>query len=225
VLKMPLADKSIIEDSERLEVLRDLALVNSDREPFFDYLTVLTSQVIGTPVSLVSMVASDFQFFKSSHGLGEPLYSERQTPLSHSFCQHVVATGEPLIVNDAREHELVKDNGALIDMNVIGYLGIPLHTGQNMLGSFCALEFEPREWTDDEVAIMQAFADLVNHEISARARAKKMSIPMEQHAQEAKNLLDNHIVHMNADTARKELLNELKIVAEKFIAMYATVTS
>lgn len=222
---MPLADKSIIQDPERLEVLHDLALVNSDGEPFFDYLTVLASQVIGTPVSLVSMIASDFQFFKSSHGLGEPLYSERRTPLTHSFCQHVVATGEPLIIQDAREHELVKDNGALIDLNVIGYLGIPLHTGQNILGSFCALEFQPREWTDDEVAIMQAFADLVNHEISARAHAKKLSISMDQHVQDAKNLLDQGIAHIDADTPRNELLNELKVVAEKLNSMYAKVPS
>lgn len=80
--------------------------------------------VARVPVALISLVDEDRQFFVSQQGLPEPWAKARQTPLSHSFCQHVVATGDPLIVSDARENPLVCGNLAIRDLNVIAYLGL-----------------------------------------------------------------------------------------------------
>jgi GAF domain-containing protein len=68
-----------------------------------------------------------------------PWASERQTPLSHSFCQHVVESRRPLVVSDAREHPKLRDNVAIRDLGVIAYAGVPLitPTGQ-VLGTLCA---------------------------------------------------------------------------------------
>ena len=62
------------------------------------------------PVALVSLVDRDRQFFVSCPGLGEPWASARETPHSHSFCQHVVTSGAPLVIEDSREHPLLADN-------------------------------------------------------------------------------------------------------------------
>ncbi|MBC7869915.1 MAG: GAF domain-containing protein, partial [Chitinophagaceae bacterium] len=106
----------------------------------------------------------------SALGLPEPWASDRETPLSHSFCQHVVATGQPLVITDAREHPLVYDNLAIPDLNVIGYLGIPLETSDGYgLGSFCVIDGKPREWTTEEVEIMRDLAQLVMTEIELRS--------------------------------------------------------
>ena len=165
---------SILTNVDRLMVMRDLALLNAPEEPFFDRVTRFASQVVGTPVSLVSLVASDYQFFKSMYGVPEPWKSNRRTPLSHSFCQHVVTSGEPLIVEDAREVDLLKDNKAIPDLNVIGYLGMPLRTPEGrQLGSFCVIDNKPHSWTADEIAVMTALAGLVNAEIDARAVARR----------------------------------------------------
>ena len=51
-----------------------------------------------------------------------------ETPLSHSFCQYVVTREAPLVVTDAREDQLVQNNGAVADLGVISYLGVPLRT-------------------------------------------------------------------------------------------------
>ncbi|MEL7232876.1 MAG: GAF domain-containing protein [Chloroflexota bacterium] len=156
----------------RLGVMRKLAMLDADEEPFFDRLTHLASEVIGVPVSLVSMVSANYQFFKSSVCKPETWNSERRTPLSHSFCQHVVTTGKPLIVEDAREVDFLKDNLAIPDLDVISYLGMPLRTedGEN-LGSFCVIDSQPHKWTDDEIAIIEAFSRVVNAEIDARGDA------------------------------------------------------
>src|SRR5215468_11196880 len=104
---MPLASPDIIKDPQRLRVLHDLAILDTPAEEAFDRLTRLASKIVNAPVSLVSLVDSDRQFFKSFVGLTEPWSSRRETPLSHAFCQHVVASNEPLIIEDARENPLV----------------------------------------------------------------------------------------------------------------------
>ncbi len=156
---------------ERLRILRDLALLNDNFETIYDKLTQYASDIIGAPVSLVSMVAADYQFFKSHVGLPDPWSTRRSTPLSHSFCQHVVANNEPLIVEDAREVNFLKDNMAIPDLNVIGYLGFPLTLSSEMsLGSFCVIDSEPRKWTDNEVNIMQELSEILTAEFETRAQ-------------------------------------------------------
>jgi len=187
---------------ERLRVLRDLALIDAPEELVFDKLTQLASRVIGAPVSLVSMVAADYQFFKSQVGLPDPWKSKRRTPLSHSFCQHVVATKEPLIVSDAREVDFLKRNRAIPDLNVIGYLGMPLKLSDGRsLGSFCVIDSEPRDWTDVEVAIMQELAEIVCTEFDVRARVRLQP--------EAEAELDR------MDNAIKQMISELEDITDK----------
>jgi GAF domain-containing protein len=162
--------KKVLHNLERLNVLRDLALIDAEAETVYDRITNLASKVIGVPVSLVSMVGADYQFFKSYVGLPEPWASNRRTPLSHSFCQHVVATNEPLIVSDARESALLRDNQAIPDLDVIGYLGMPLTLSDGKrLGSFCVIDSQPHTWSQLEIDIVQELAQIVTQEIDLRA--------------------------------------------------------
>lgn len=156
---------------ERLNILRDLALLEAKTETVYDRLTTFASKIVDAPVSLVSLVAADFQFFKSHTGLPEPWASKRSTPLSHSFCQHVVVKQEPLVIEDARKVDFLKDNRAIPDLNVIGYLGIPLTlSNDTSLGSFCVIDGEPRAWTDIEIGIMNELADILIFEFETRAQ-------------------------------------------------------
>ncbi len=167
---MPLANPEIIQNPDRLAVLHRLELLDSPTEAAFDRLTSLASKIVKAPVSLVSLVDADRQFFKSFVGLAEPWASKRETPISHAFCQHVVAQNEPLIVNDAREHPLVYDNMGITELDIVGYLGMPLtlHDGTG-LGSFCVIDHKPRTWTPEEIDIMRELAVSVMTEIELRA--------------------------------------------------------
>ncbi len=62
--------------------------------------------------------------------------TQRETPLSHSFCQHVVTSSKPLVIDDARLDPRVKDNRAIADIGVIAYLGIPLTIDNQVIGAF-----------------------------------------------------------------------------------------
>lgn len=169
-----MAKPTPIDDPLRLRTLREAVLLDTPAEEAFDRLTGLATRILDAPVSLVSLVDEDRQFFKSCVGLPEPWATERETPLSHSFCQHTVTTGEPLIIADAREHPLVRDNAAVAELNAIAYAGIPLELDGQPLGSFCVVDSQPRVWTDREVDILGTLAESVMAEIQLRVTAMEL---------------------------------------------------
>jgi GAF domain-containing protein len=161
-----------VQDPDRLDALRATGLLDSDVTPSFDRLARLAAHVLNAPVALVSLVDSDRQFFKSCLGLPEPWASQRQAPLSHSFCQHAVARREPLLVDDSREHELLRDNLAIRDMGVIAYAGIPLiDADEHALGTLCVIDSRPRHWTTHQVRLLSDIAASVVTEITLATAA------------------------------------------------------
>jgi PAS domain S-box-containing protein len=162
--------EGVVRHPARLAALRRLGLLNTEPEPAFDRLTALAARLLRVPVVLVSLVDAERQVFKSAVGLPEPWASRRETPLSHSFCQHVVASREPFTVADAPKHPLVRENLAIPDLGVIAYAGIPLITSDgHALGSFCAIDTVRHEWTEDEIAILRDLAAAVMTEIELRS--------------------------------------------------------
>ena len=155
------------EDHGRLDALHATGLLDSDISPSFDRLARLASRVLHAPVALVSLVDADRQFFKSCLGLPEPWASRRGSPLSHSFCQHAVAAREPLVVNDAREHEVLRENLAIRDMGVVAYAGIPLIDSEgHALGTLCVIDSQPRHWTTEQIQLLGDIAASVVTEIT-----------------------------------------------------------
>jgi GAF domain-containing protein len=153
----------------RLEILRRTDLLGQSAEPTFDRLCKFATRLLDVPVSLVTVVDADRQHFKGSQGLPEPWATRRQTPLSHSFCRHVVDAGRPLVIPDARGNPLVCDNPAIVELGVRAYLGVPLSLpGGQVLGSFCVIDHAPRSWAGDDVRTMQELATVASREIGLR---------------------------------------------------------
>ena len=162
----------VLASPERLAALDATGLMDSPAEREFDRVTDLVRQCLGVPVALVSLVGEERQFFKSARGLAAPWCDARETPLSHSFCQYVVAGAEPLVVADAREHPVLQHNEAVRDLHVIAYLGVPLRTPDgHVLGSLCAIDAVPRPWSDGDVETMEALAEVAMVTIAQRYRA------------------------------------------------------
>ncbi len=161
-------------DPGRLAALHAVALLDTPTEEAFDRLSRLAARFTNSPVALVSLVDSNRQFFKSCIGLPEPWNRSRETPLSHSFCQHNRVAGKPLVIPDARENPLFKDNLAVRDLDVIAYLGIPLVTSDlYVLGSFCVIDSKPRSWTINEIETVRDLAAAVMTEIELRTEISK----------------------------------------------------
>ncbi len=207
---MPDSPGSVIRHPERLAALRETTLLDTPAEEAFDRLTRLAARILHAPAALVSLVDEDRQFLKSRLGLPEPWASLGETPLSYSFCQHTVASGEPLIIQDARDHPLVFDNLAIAELQVVAYAGIPLITSNGqVLGSFCVLDDHPRIWTEDEIAILTDLAGAVMSEIELRAATLEGQRQMaERHQLQAeRDLLSSseHEARMRAEASEVTL--------------------
>jgi phosphoserine phosphatase RsbU/P len=159
-------------ETQRLRALEATALLDSPAERIFDRLTELAASTLGVPIALISLVTADRQFFKSQCGLPNPVAEARETPLSHSFCQHVVHDEAPLVISDARVDARLRTNLAIPDLGVIAYAGVPLRTAAGaVIGSFCAIDTQPREWRDAELELLHALAATTMEIVALRDEA------------------------------------------------------
>jgi PAS domain S-box-containing protein len=154
---------------ERLAAVTRTALLDTPPEEAFDRLTRMAARLLGTPVSLITLVTEDRQFFKSATGLPEPWASRRGSPLTHSFCRHVAATGEALVVDDTRRHPLLRGNPAVRELGWIAYAGVPLVTRQgHVVGAFSVVDGMPRLWSERDVVLLRDLAACAASEIELR---------------------------------------------------------
>jgi serine phosphatase RsbU (regulator of sigma subunit) len=162
-------------DSARISFAREETARMSNTAPVgadssFDRYARMVCRSLGVPAALVSLVEDDRQIFPGACGLPPDVDAARQTPLSHSFCQYVVADQAPLVITDARQDPRLQDNLAISDLGVIAYAGWPItdHTG-TIVGSLCALDSEPRAWTDEQIEMLRDLAAVCSVEFSERA--------------------------------------------------------
>ncbi len=159
----------------RLAALRATGLLDGASNAVLDRLTRLVTRLLDVPVALVSLVDDRGQFFPGLTGLGGWAGEQRSTPLSHSFCQHVVASESMLIVTDAAAHPLVRDNGAHKELGVVAYAGVPLRGDDgHTYGALCAIDTTPVTWTDEQLAILEDLASAAMAEIELRATIKSL---------------------------------------------------
>ncbi len=193
-----------LQDPARLSALQRTALLDSPVEEAFDRVTRLAIKVLGVPTALVSLLDGRRQFFKSCAGAGlpEPFATSRQTPLSHSFCKHVVASGKPLLIDDARTHPLVRDNPIVKEVGVAAYAGYPLTTRDgHTLGTLCAFDASPRHWTPEDVLLLSDLAAFVMNEIRLRELVTRGGMEPAQPARQARLV--------NEDDVDQELVKRL----------------
>lgn len=185
---MPNADPVVITAPKRLEAVAATGLLDSPASPALDRLTRLTTQLLGVPSSVVTLIDRNRQFFAGSNGLSDELARTRQTTLDYSFCQHVVAQAAPLVVTDALTHPLVYDNLSVTKDGVMAYAGMPLIDSDGQaLGSFCAFDTKPHEWSERDLQILQDLAQAAMTEIELRFAGRLL----EEQGEQLRALLDN----------------------------------
>jgi hypothetical protein len=157
---------------DRLATLDRTGLMDGAGDPVLDGIASAARRVLRAPVALVSLVDQERQVFACALGLPEPWATRRQTPLSHSFCRHAVVRRAPLVVEDARTHPDLRDNGAVADLGVVAYLGIPLTTRTGVvLGTLCVIDHVPRAWDREQIALLADLAAAATAHIERRIDA------------------------------------------------------
>jgi len=128
---------------ERLKALSNLKILDSDIDEDYDNITELASFICGAPVSLISFIDKERQWFKSKKGI-----SANETPRDFSFCAHAILDPSKILeVEDARKDDRFIDNPLTeLDEPVIFYAGIPIKAKNGMpLGSLCVIDHKPNK--------------------------------------------------------------------------------
>ncbi|HEX8394266.1 MAG TPA: GAF domain-containing protein [Longimicrobium sp.] len=158
----------------RLQALRRTGLLDTDAEEAFDRMTRLAVKLLGVPAAFISLVDEKRDFYKSAHGFGEPLASSRELT-GLTFCHYAIESDRPLVVPDTRADPVFRHVPTVETLGVAAYVGIPLADPDgHILGSFCAIDQKPHEWSETEVEVMTELAASARREIALRARVRDL---------------------------------------------------
>jgi sigma-B regulation protein RsbU (phosphoserine phosphatase) len=156
-------------DAGRLAAVARTGLLDTGPDEPFDRLARLAAALLDAPFAFVTIVDDHRAYWKSAIGIEAIGIVDRDQPIPDSFCQYVVATGERLIVDDAVHDPRTRDNPTVLRHGVAAWAGFPLlaPTGE-VLGSFCVVDVRTRQWTPQDINVLQTLSAAATGEVSLR---------------------------------------------------------
>jgi PAS domain S-box-containing protein len=206
-------------DPARLAALRESGLLDSAPEEAFDALARLAARMVGAPATFLSLVDEERDFYKSCVGFGEPLATVRELS-GTTFCHFAIRGAEPLVIPDTRADPRFRDVPTVESLGVAAYVGVPIRTGDgHVLGSFCAIDFQPRTWTEEEVEVLRVLGGAVEREVelrrAAREQAHLAAQLQEQQAELEQQVEEARAVNVELEATTDELQGALRRVEEE----------
>ena len=165
------APPSPLADRHRIAALREAALREGERRSAYRHLAAAAGTALRVPVALVTFVDDRVEIVQASAGEEDLWATRREFPLEHSFCRHLIPTGVPLVIPDARLDPRVRSSPAIEELRLIAYAGAPVRTWDgHVLGAVCAIAHEARAWEDAEVRTLAELAGAAGREADHRRR-------------------------------------------------------
>ncbi|MEO6150544.1 MAG: GAF domain-containing sensor histidine kinase [Mucilaginibacter sp.] len=167
-------NSAIIPDNEknRLKDLYGTELLDTPHEQEFDDIVKLASEICEMPISLISLVDANRQWFKARIGIDVD-----ETDRDISFCSHAILQDNIFEVPDASQDARFNDNPLVLnDPSIRYYAGVPLVTGSgNRLGTLCVIDKVPRMLTEKQKFGLKVLADNVIKIAELRIRNKHLN--------------------------------------------------
>jgi PAS domain S-box-containing protein len=154
------------EETQRLASLLSLDVQDTPPEAEFDALVRAAAAVCDTPISLISLLDAERQWFKANHGLP----GTAQTPRDEAFCVHTVEQGDLFEVADATVHPLFMDNPLVTGGHAIRfYAGAPVRLSDGaVVGTLCVLDRQPRQLDGKQREVLKQLALTAAHALEGR---------------------------------------------------------
>lgn len=159
------SDPRLTDEAGRQAALDRYEIVDTPSEEAFDRITDLVRTVLRVPMSTVTLIDHDRQWFKSRAGV-----AASETPRSIAFCNRAIQAHEPLVIPDARLHPDFRENPLVRgEPGVVAYAGVPLRSpdGYNV-GTLCALDVERRDFSAEQIDVLGKLAAIVIDEFELR---------------------------------------------------------
>ncbi len=146
-------------ETQRLQRLRELAILDTEPEALYDDVVRLASHICGTPISLVSLVDGHRQWFKAKIGLDAV-----ETSREFAFCAHAILEEGLFEIPDSRLDPRFADNPLVTgDPSVIFYAGLPLDMGEGLpAGTLCVIDRKPRRLDENQKQALRCLANQVS---------------------------------------------------------------
>jgi signal transduction histidine kinase len=161
-------------DPNRLQAIRDTGLMDTPREEAFDRLARLAADILHVPLTIVSLVDAEKQFFKADFGLPSPFKETRELPIDASLCRYTLE-GEPIISSNAPADPFLKFHPSTGPWGIVAIIVLPLINPEgHVLGTFCCIEPRVREWTAHEITVMRELTASIMTEINLRNQIQKL---------------------------------------------------
>jgi PAS domain S-box-containing protein len=147
-----------------------LGILDTPGDAFFDSVSAMASQLLNAPISAVSLVDRNRQWFKSIKGL-----AIRETSRNVAFCAHAICDEGPFSVPDAAVDPRFSENPLVTQEPFIrSYAGAPLVDAFGLaLGTLCVIDRIPRTWTARELEVLTSLARMTIRHLETLALARR----------------------------------------------------
>jgi len=159
-------------EAARLAALYELHVLDTPPEKDFDDIVALASTVCGVPMSLVSLIDIDRQWFKAK--IGTDL---TETARDLSFGAHAILGSDLLVVPDTRQDPRFADHPTVTPSDGVRfYAGAPLITSDGFaLGTLCVIDNTPRQLDVEQQQALRALARQVTAQLELRRYATALA--------------------------------------------------
>ena len=162
-------DPQLHDEPGRLAALGRYEVMDTPREAPFERITSLVRAVLNVPISTLSLIDADRQWYKSCVGM-----ESSDQPREFSFCTHTIQAREPLYIPDTLQDTRFAQYPTVTGEPYIrSYLGVPLASPDGFnLGALCALDVRPHEFSNGQIEVLKSFAALAVDELELRRIAQ-----------------------------------------------------
>lgn len=183
-MNLPVPDN----EKDRLKALYSYEILDSLKEDEFDRITQLASLICNAPISLISLMDENRQWFKSKIGI-----ADEEMPREISFCQHAIMTTDLLEVEDASRDDRFSDSAAVTgNPNIRFYAGVPLLDKEGFaLGTLCVADTVPGKLTSKQKKMLNLLAEEVMALLISRRQRKHKAAQLIRSESELRAFFEN----------------------------------
>ena len=121
----------------------------------FDSLTRAVARELDAPWVCLALLDEKGRLMASSYGMptGSALL------ISWSFAKHVIASGQPWVVDDGARDPVAVRTAAVRDGTVAAYCGLPIIDSLGLsVGTLSVMDRKPREWSAAQLDVLRTLS-------------------------------------------------------------------
>lgn len=161
-------------EEQRSKLLKSYDLLDTNPELEFDNITFLASTLCNTPISTITLLDENRQWFKSKIGVDND-----ESPREYSFCSLAIEkSNETIVIEKVMEDNDFKKVGRLNGLTDEGfYAGVPIKDKDTgiTLGTLCVIDYVNKKLTDRQIASLEILAEQTSKLFELRKKFKSLA--------------------------------------------------